>query len=99
MAGNFRILWFFFWGGGGEGGIFARGFRLGILEFPTMSSPSLIGGSLYGILDGILEFPSAEILRSSWGMTQNSWGMTENLEFLKDCFSSLAMTQGILNFA
>ena len=35
---------------------------LGILEFPTMSSPSPFGGSLYGILDlgilvlGILEF-------------------------------------------
>ena len=27
---------------------------LGILEFPTMSSPSPFGGSLYGIL----EFPS-----------------------------------------
>ena len=26
-------------------------FCLGILEFPTMSSPSLTGGSLYGILD------------------------------------------------
>ena len=24
---------------------------MGILEFPTMSSPSLTGGSLYGILD------------------------------------------------
>ena len=35
---------------------------LGILEFPTMSSPSPFGGFLYGILDlgilvlGILEF-------------------------------------------
>ena len=26
-------------------------FSLGILEFPTMSSPSLTGGSLYGILE------------------------------------------------
>ena len=77
MAGNFE-----FYGFWGLGGIFARSFRLGILEFPTMSSPSLTRGSLYGILDGILEFPSAEIPQSSWGMTQNSWGMTWNLEFL-----------------
>ena len=28
---------------------------LGILEFPTMSSPSLTRGSLYGILDFSLE--------------------------------------------
>ena len=46
-------------------------FALGILEFPAMSSPSLTGGSLYGILDfyfiysrnsrfglGILEVPA-----------------------------------------
>ena len=29
---------------------------LGILEFPTMSSPSPFGGSLYGILEFLMLF-------------------------------------------
>ena len=40
---------------------------LGILEFPTMSSPSPFGVSLYGILEFF-------VMRSSRGMTQGRSG-------------------------
>ena len=43
---------------------------LGILEFPTMLSPSLTRGSLPEDLLWNSKFICDEILGSSWGMTQ-----------------------------
>ena len=50
---------------------------LGILEFPTMSSPSLTGGSLYRIL----EFPK---IRHSEALKK-----AEAISFIKSCLLSL----------
>ena len=59
-------------------------FALGILEFPTMSSPSLTRGSLYEIL----EFP-ASLRGSKATEARNSRFMLGILEFLVEILEFL----------
>ena len=81
---------------------------LGILEFPTMSSPSLTGGYLYEILDlflEILEFclgnfrifviASEAISRNSRFILRNSRFILRNSRFI---LRNSKFSLGILNF-
>ena len=59
-------------------------FSLGILEFPTMSSPSLAGGSL-----GNSKFLCDEIIGSSRGMTTRKAGDDGILDGISNGIASL----------
>ena len=69
-------------------------FSLGILEFPTMLSLSLTGGSLYGLLDF---FVMSSPPQSSRGMTQGL-GILEFLVNLSRNFRLGNFSLGILEF-
>ena len=70
-------------------------FSLGILEFPTMLSLSLTGGSLYGILEFFVM--SSPPPQSSRGMTQGL-GILEFLVNLSRNFRLGNFSLGILEF-